>query len=70
VNNITGYFHTDWAAMTLNDWLGVFYAVMAVIVMVFVYVIALHPKHKQEFNSYGDMVLREDREQNIQGDKP
>ena len=63
------YFHTDWAAMTVNDWLGVMYAVIAVAIMIFVYVFALNPKHKDALNAYGDMVLHEADEYNNPGDK-
>jgi hypothetical protein len=54
------YLHTDWAAMTLNDWLGVFYTVLAFIGMIVVYVWVLNPKRKDALNAHADTVLRED----------
>ncbi len=63
------YLHTDWAQMTLNDWLGVAYAVLIFLAMMVAYVLVLHPKHKEAFNSHGDMALRDDDEHNNLGDR-
>lgn len=63
------YLHTDWAAMTLNDWLGVIYTLLAFVAMVLIYVMVLHPKHKEAFDSRADMALRDTDEYNKLGDK-
>ena len=63
------YLHTDWAAMTLNDWLGVIYTVLAFAAMVLIYVMVLHPKHKEAFDSRADMALRDTDEYNQLGEK-
>jgi cbb3-type cytochrome oxidase subunit 3 len=63
------YLHTDWAAMTVNDWLGVFFTVSAFVAMVAVYVLVFNPKNKDAFNSQSDMALRDDIEYNNLGDK-
>jgi cytochrome c oxidase cbb3-type subunit 4 len=63
------YFHTDWAAMSTNDWLGVFFTVLAFIAMVAVYVMVFNPKNKETLNSQGDMALRDEVEYNNLGDK-
>lgn len=63
------YFQTDWSAMTSNDWLGVFFTVLAVIAMISVYVLVFNPKNKDAFNSQGDMALRDEAEQINLGDK-
>jgi cbb3-type cytochrome oxidase subunit 3 len=63
------YLHTDWAAMTLNDWLGVFFTVLAFVAMVAVYVLVFNPKNKDALNSQGDMALRDEPEYNNSGDK-
>jgi cbb3-type cytochrome oxidase subunit 3 len=63
------YLHTDWAAMTLNDWLGVFFTVLAFVAMVAVYVLVFNPKNKDALNSQGDMALRDEPEHNNSGDK-
>jgi len=63
------YLHTDWAAMSLNDWLGVFFTVLAFVAMVVVYVLVFNPKNKDALNSQGDMALRDEPEYNNSGDK-
>ena len=62
------YLHTDWAAMTRNDWLGVIFTVGAFIAMVIVYVVVFNPKNKDALNSRGDMALRDEGEYNNSGD--
>jgi cbb3-type cytochrome oxidase subunit 3 len=69
VTKLLDYLHTDWAAMSLNDWLGVFFTVMAFIAMIAVYVLVFNPKNKEALNSLGDMPLREETEYNNSGDK-
>jgi len=63
------YLHTDWAAMSRNDWLGVIFTVLAFIAMVAVYVLVFNPKNKDALNSQGDMALRDEGEYNNSGDK-
>ena len=63
------YLHTDWAAMSRNDWIGVVFAVLAFVAMMAVYVLVFNPKNKEALNSQGDMVLREEGEYNNLGDE-
>jgi len=63
------YLHTDWAAMTRNDWLGVFFTVLAFVAMVAVYVLVFNPRNKDALNSQSDMALRDEGEYNNSGDK-
>lgn len=63
------YFHTDWAAMSSNDWQGVFFSVAAFVAMIVVYVMVFNPKNKDAFDAQSDMVLREEGEHNNSGDK-
>ncbi|MFA6013828.1 MAG: hypothetical protein WC742_02085 [Gallionellaceae bacterium] len=69
MTKLMDYFHTDWAAMSTNDWLGVFFTVLAFIAMVAVYVMVFNPKNKETLNSQGDMALRDEVEYNNLGDK-
>jgi cbb3-type cytochrome oxidase subunit 3 len=55
--------------MTRNDWLGVFFTVLAFVAMVAVYVMVFNPKNKEALNSQGDMPLRDEVEYNNLGDK-
>jgi hypothetical protein len=63
------YFHTDWAAMSSNDWQGVFFSVAAFVAMIVVYVMVFNPKNKDAFDAQSDMALREEGEYNNSGDK-
>jgi type IV secretory pathway TrbL component len=63
------YLHTDWAAMSRNDWLGVLFTVLAFVAMVAVYVLVFNPKNKDALNSQSDMALRDEGEYNNSGDK-
>lgn len=59
------YFHTDWAAMTTNDWQGVIFTLLAVVAMVVVYVLVFNPKNKDIFNAQADMALRDEEQINL-----
>jgi cbb3-type cytochrome oxidase subunit 3 len=63
------YFHTDWAAMTRNDWLGVFFTVGAFIAMIAAYVLVFSPRNKDAFDAQADMALRDEDEYNNSGEK-
>ena len=69
MTKLMDYLHTDWAAMTRNDWLGVFFTLLAFVAMVAVYVLVFNPRNKDALNSQGDMVLRDEGEYNNSGDK-
>ena len=63
------YLHTDWAAMSRNDWLGVAFTILAVVAMIAVYVLVFNPKNKEALNSQADMALRDENGYNNSGDK-
>ncbi|HEY4697978.1 MAG TPA: hypothetical protein VIH29_08250 [Gallionella sp.] len=69
MTKLMDYLHTDWAAMTRNDWLGVFFTVLAFVAMVAVYVLVFNPRNKDALNSQSDMALRDEGEYNNSGDK-
>ncbi len=56
MNKDTGYFHTDWAAMTVNDWAGLIVTVVVAVVMVVAYVLVFHPKNKEGLESQRYLV--------------
>ena len=68
MTKLMDYLHTDWAAMSRNDWIGVFFTVGAFVAMVIVYVVVFNPKNKDALNSRGDMALRDEGEYNKSGD--
>lgn len=48
MSSLKEYFHTDWEAMTTNDWIGLVMTVVAFILMVIVYFYALRPKNRDK----------------------
>ncbi|MEJ2403203.1 MAG: cbb3-type cytochrome c oxidase subunit 3 [Candidatus Thiodiazotropha sp.] len=48
MNSLKEYFHTDWEAMTGNDWVGLTMTVVAFVLMIIVYFYALRPKNKDK----------------------
>ncbi|MFW5426002.1 MAG: cbb3-type cytochrome c oxidase subunit 3 [Methylophagaceae bacterium] len=54
------YFHTDWSAMTGNDWFGLVLTVAVFIVMLVAYIWVLNPKNKESIESHRTMLLDED----------
>ncbi len=69
VTKLMEYLHTDWAAMSRNDWIGVVFTILAFVAMIAVYVLVFNPKNKDALNSQGDIVLRDEGEYNNSGDK-
>ena len=47
----------DTAAMTVNDWLGVFFTVAVFIGMVYVYVMVFRPANRDKFEAQRGMAL-------------
>jgi len=47
VSSLKEYFHTDWEAMTTNDWIGLTMTVVAFLLMIGVYFYALRPKNRE-----------------------
>jgi len=50
----------DVAAMTKNDWIGVFFTLVAFIGMVVIYFIVFRPANKEMFESQRSMALDDD----------
>ncbi|MBI5658991.1 MAG: cbb3-type cytochrome c oxidase subunit 3 [Nitrosomonadales bacterium] len=58
------YLHTDWGAMSRNDWIGVTLTVLAFVAMIAIYALVFNPRNKEALNSQGDMALRDEGEHN------
>lgn len=54
------YFGMDVQTMTLNDWLGVFFVLVAAIGMVVTYVMVFRPSNKAKFEAQRSMALDDD----------
>ncbi|MBF0218680.1 MAG: cbb3-type cytochrome c oxidase subunit 3 [Gammaproteobacteria bacterium] len=55
-SNQMDFFATDWAAMTLNDWIGTIMTVGVFILMVIAYVLILHPKNRDHLEAQRHLV--------------
>lgn len=51
------YFGMDAQAMTTNDWLGVFFLLVAAFGMVVTYFMVFRPSNKERFESQASMAL-------------
>lgn len=54
------YFGMDVQTMTLNDWLGVFFVLVAALGMVATYVMVFRPSNKAKFEAQRSMALDDD----------
>ncbi|MBT7306687.1 MAG: cbb3-type cytochrome c oxidase subunit 3 [Gammaproteobacteria bacterium] len=54
--NEVGYFHTDWAALTVNDWVGLIVTVTTAVVLAVAYLLVFHPKNKEQLESQRYLV--------------
>ena len=54
------YLGMDVAAMTVNDWLGIFFALVAFFGMVATYVIVFWPSNKAKFEGQRFMALEDE----------
>jgi len=69
VTKLMDYLHTDWAAMSRNDWIGVFFTLAAFVAMIVVYVLVFNPRNKDAFDAQSDMALRDEGDYKNSGDK-
>ena len=60
MSSLKEYFHTDWEAMTTNDWIGLTMTVVAFILMVIVYFYALRPKNRDKLEKNRFIPLDDD----------
>jgi cytochrome c oxidase cbb3-type subunit IV len=60
VSSLKEYFHTDWEAMTTNDWIGLSMTVVAFLLMIIVYFYALRPKNRDKLEQNRFIPLDDD----------
>ena len=65
MTKLLGYLGMDAAAMTINDWLGIFFSVAVFIGMVYVYVMVFRPANKDKFESQRGMALDDEGPINV-----
>lgn len=67
MSELAEYFHTDWAAMTTNDWIGMILTVVVFVAMVVAYFVVFHPKNRDKLEAKRYLPFEEDDAEN--GDK-
>jgi cytochrome c oxidase cbb3-type subunit 4 len=67
MSGLAEYFHTDWGAMTTNDWIGLLMTVVTFLLMVGLYFYALHPKNRDKLEK--NRFIPVDDESKDSGDK-
>ena len=60
MDSVKEYFHTDWAAMTLHDWLGLGITIVVFFVMIALYVYIFNPSNKEKLESHRYIPLDDD----------
>lgn len=68
MSNTEGYFFTDWAAMTANDWIGMGLTVIVFFAMIWAYIYAFHPKNRDDFEKRRYLPFSEEDE-SLNGEK-
>ena len=61
MNSFKEYFQTDWASMTLHDWLGLGITIVVFIVMIAIYSYIFHPANKKRLEAMRNIPFDEDR---------
>ena len=67
MSSLKEYFHTDWGAMTTNDWIGLIITVVVFLLMVGLYVYVLRPKNRDKLER--QRFIPVDDERTDSGDK-
>ena len=61
MSSLKEYFHTDWGAMTTNDWIGLIITVVVFLLMVGLYVYVLRPKNRDKLERQRFIPVDEER---------
>ncbi len=60
MSNLSDYFQTNWAEMTLNDWIGLILTIGVFLLMVWLYAYVFNPKNKERLESQRHIPIDED----------
>ena len=60
MGSLLEYFQTDWAAMSLSDWIGTIVTIGIFLLMVWAYVFVFHPKNKEKLESQRHLIFEDD----------
>lgn len=68
VNSLADYFHTDWEAMTANDWIGTILTVVVFLLMAVAYFQVFRPKNRDRLEAKKYIPFEEDNERSGEND--
>jgi cytochrome c oxidase cbb3-type subunit 4 len=68
VNSLKEYFHTDWGAMTVSDWIGMILTIVIFILMIVAYFQVFRPKNREKLESKRFIPFEEEDNQ-VSGEK-
>ncbi len=68
MSSLEQFFHTDWEAMTINDWIILVTTVVIFLLMVGAYFYALRPSNREKLESFKSIPFEDDTTDNS-GDK-
>ena len=60
MSSLREYFHTDWGAMTVTDWIGTVLTVLVFLLMVGLYVYVLRPKNRERLEAHRHIPMTDD----------
>lgn len=60
MSNLREYFQTNWAEMTLQDWIGVILTVATFLAMVWLYSYVFNPKNKDKLESQRNIPFEDE----------
>jgi len=60
VSDLREYFHTDWAAMTSSDWVGLITTVGIFLLFIALFAYVLHPRNKTKLEAKRHIPIDED----------
>ena len=67
MSSLKEHFHTDWGAMTTNDWIGAILTVVIFLLMIVAYFYVFRPKNREKLESKRFIPFEEDNQ--VSGEK-
>ncbi len=68
MSSLAEYFHTDWDAMTVNDWIGTILTVVIFVLMVVAYFQVFRPKNRDRLEARKHIPFDDDNERSGDND--
>jgi cytochrome c oxidase cbb3-type subunit 4 len=69
VNKLQDYFHTDWGAMTLHDWLGLGITIVVFAIMLALYLYIFNPANKERLEAARNIPLDDEHNTSVKPER-